>query len=225
MQSNAQLAAKITNLSSSLKGSIALSIGMTLAGKVFGLTEKHAVLLAAQAKTGRQKINPETGKSVEEELAIVIENMAGYYAAALDAFPEQQYIVTNVGSIIGFSPEAYATNKATPYVKTMTDDELAVVAKAGGISKDAVRVNQYKAAEIRADAFSRKAPALLAEVECHVAMAPTYDLADIPEDVVEFHAKVEEAIKKYRAKVAAGQKWDAADMVLFNDDVEYLALD
>ena len=224
MKSNAQLAPTILSLSSTLRSSIALSFGMKIASRFFGLVEKHQVLQAAEVKYGRVKINPETGRPATEEMMIEIEIVGQIYACIMDTFPEQQTIIGSSGEMFGFSPDAFAASRSTPFVRSISNEEAAIVAKAGQINTATVMANRMKLAEQRADAFSRKSSAIVAEVESLLAFADPCDLCDIPETDLEFYGICETAVAKYTAKVAAGQKFDVADMVLFNDDCEKLDL-
>ena len=212
----------IRKLDSTLRSSIALSIGMKLAGMVFGKVEKLEILRAAQVKFGHKKVDPNTGESAEDTMARDIETLCGYYAAALETWSEQAYIITSSGDVFGFSPEAYASSRATPFMRTRSADELEAIAKAGRVTVAAIQANEWKQAEARAAIFTKKAPAILPEIEGHLAMAPEADIEDIPTDLIDVAAVIETAVAKYRAKVAAGQKYDVADMVLFNSDCEFL---
>lgn len=217
---NHDIAAKIRNLDSSLKQGIVLSIGMTLAGLMFGKVEKYNSLVKAEEKFGRIRLNIDSGEPEKEVMLRDIEQLGSYYNAVLEAFPDAGYIELANGGVMGISPEAYALNRATPYLRTASEDEINIIRKATGQTADEVRQAQWKQAEMRADAFSRKAPAVLADVESFLAMAPTCDFEDIPDELVSFEEKVEQQIRKFRAAIAAGKKWDIADIVLFNNDVE-----
>jgi hypothetical protein len=219
---NATIARSIIKLDSTLRGSIALSVGMKLAGRVFGLVEKYNNLLAGEVKYGRPKINPETGRNVSEELLIRIEEECSYYGATMQQFSEQCYIMLNNGGIMGMDPKVYAMNRAVPFVQEMPTEKLEVIAKAGRTTIAQVQQNQFKVAQMRAELFSKKAPSILADVEAFLAMAPEADFEEIPANVVDLADVCETCVKKYRASVAAGKKYDVADMLLFNEDCDML---
>ena len=181
MKTNAQLANTILSLSSTLRSSIALSFGMKIASRFFGLVEKHQTLQAAEVKYGRVKINPETGRPATEEMMLEIERIGQIYACIMDTFPEQQTIIGSSGEMFGFSPDAFAASRSTPFVRSISNEEAAIVAKAGQINTATVMANRMKLAEQRADAFSRKSGAIVAEVESLLALADPCDMCYIPE--------------------------------------------
>jgi len=53
-------------------------------------------------------------------------------------------------------------------------------------------------------------------------MAPQADFEELPADLVDLAEVCETSVKKYRAAVAAGRKYDVADMILFNEDCDML---
>jgi hypothetical protein len=213
MKTQAQtIATVITNLSSSLKDRILMSGAFRLGSKAIGIVEKLNRLEVAEQKFGRRKIDPTTGTPEADTLRIQLEETLAAYGAVMDTGGDRLQVVCSL--------EAIVSSRETPYVKVLTDDQLALRASLSGQSTHAIQAQQHQTALTKANAFAKVSSAVLGELESALAFAPDWELLDIPAEMWNMADSATEAVKKYRAAVAVGKVWDETDMVLAQADIK-----
>lgn len=213
MNAQAQtIATVITLLSSSLKDRILMSGAFRLGSKAIGIVEKLNRLEVAEQKYGRRKIDTGTGLPESDTLRRDLEEVLAAYGAIMDEGGDRLKVVCSL--------EAIVASRETPYVKVMTDEQLALRASISGQSTHAIQAQAHQTALVKANTFAKVASAVLGELESALAFAPDWELLDIPAEMWNMADSATEAVKKYRAAVAVGKVWDETDMVLAQADIK-----
>ena len=204
-------AAVIENLSSSLKNRILMSGAFKIGGKAISLVEKINRMEVAEQKFGRRVVDASTGNPQVDTLRSQLEEVLAAYGSIMD---EGGIELETIASL-----EALVASRETPYMKVLTNEQLQLRSQLSGQSVTTIQKQQYDIAVTKASAFAEKSGAILGELESALAFAPNWELADIPAEMWPMGDSIENAVKKYKAGVAAGKVWDETDMILAMDDI------